>query len=98
MFDGINLQEALSNLYDAGVTDDTLELLHQANKDIHMAVNALCGLTERQTITNSVLHGDTWGSILASEQVDLIGKECVSAGHTYLYKNKLERFYKHKNS
>ena len=31
-------------------------------------------------------HGDTWGSILASNQVDTIGKECVSEGFTYLYK------------
>ena len=36
MFDSINLQQALSDLYDAGVKDDTLVLLHEANKDIHM--------------------------------------------------------------
>ena len=47
------------------------------------------GLTERQIIRNCVLQGDTFGSILASVQVDSIGKECVAAGHTYLYKDKL---------
>ena len=89
MFDGIDLEEALSDLYNAGVEDDNLELLHQANKEIQMAVNTPSGLTERQTVTNSVLQGDTWGSILASVQVDSIAKECVAEGHSYQYKNKL---------
>ena len=46
-------------------------------------------LTDRQVIYNCVLQGDTWGSILASVQVDDIGKECVAEGHTYLYKELL---------
>ena len=52
--------------------DDNLVLLHKANKDIHMDVNTPSGLTKRQTLKNVVLQGDTWGSILASVQVDLI--------------------------
>ena len=43
----------------------------------------------RQIVKIIVLQGDTWGSILASNQVDSIGKECLAAGHSYLYKNKL---------
>ena len=31
MFDSINLKEALSDIYNAGVTDDTLSLLYKAN-------------------------------------------------------------------
>ena len=89
MFDSIDLELALNDLYDVGVNDDTLALLHQANKDVHMAVKTPSGLTDRQVIKNSVLQGDTFGSIMASVQVDSIGKECVKEGHTYLYKNEL---------
>ena len=89
MFDSIDLELALSDIYDAGVDDDTLVLLHQANQEIDMAVKTPNGLTERQTVKNIVLQGDTFGSILASNQVDTIGKECVAAGHGYLFKNKL---------
>ena len=64
-------------------------LLHQANAEVQMAVKTPAGLTDRQTITDSVLQGDTWGSILASAQVDSIGQECMEAGHYYLYKDKL---------
>ena len=43
----------------------------------------------RQVLRNIVLQGDTWGSVLASVQVDNIGKECLEEGHGYIYKNSL---------
>ena len=89
MFDSINLEEALSDMYNVGVDDDTLSLLYQANAEVHMAVKTPAGLTERQTIKDIILQGDTFGSILASVQVDYIGQECMRAGHYYLYKDKL---------
>ena len=89
MFDSIDLEEALSDIYDAGVDDDTLSLLHQANTEVYMAVKTPTGLTERQVIRDIVLQGDTFGSILASVQVDAIGQECMKAGYFYKYKDKL---------
>ena len=89
MFDSMKLQEALSDLYDVGVQDDTLALLHGANSEIQMAVKTPSGLTQRQSISDCVLQGDTWGSIMASVQVDSIGKQCLAEGYSYLYKNKL---------
>jgi hypothetical protein len=78
------LKQALSDLYDVGVVDNTLKLLYGANEEIKMAVQIPSGLTERQVVKDCVLKGETWGSILASVQVDSIG---VAAGHTYLYKD-----------
>ena len=89
MFDAIELLQALSDIYDVGVNDDNLSLLYQANKEIKMAVNTPSGLSERQTLENVVLQGDTWGSILASVQVDSIGKEVEKSGLGYLYKDVL---------
>jgi hypothetical protein len=40
-------------------------------------------------IKDNVLQGDTFGSILASVQVDSIGQECMEAGHFYKYKDEL---------
>ena len=89
MFDAVNLQEAVSDIYDVGVNDDNLSLLYQANKDVRMAVNTPSGLSERQSIENVVLQGDTWGSILASVQVDSIAKEVENSGYGYMYKDVL---------
>ena len=90
MFASIDLEQALCDIYDVGVNYDTVTLVHQANKEINMAVKTPNGPTDRQTVHNIVLQGDTWGSILASVQVDSIGKECIAAGHGYSYKNKLQ--------
>ena len=54
-----------------------------------MAVNTQDGLTDREQLKNVVLQGDTWGSILASVQVDSIGKEVSSTNYGYKYKDKL---------
>ena len=89
MFDAINLKKALSDIFDTGLQDDNLVLIYEANKEIHMAVNTPTGLSERQIIKNCVLQGETWGSILASVQVDTIGKECEASGYGYLYKDSL---------
>ena len=45
--------------------------------------------TERQNLKDIVLQGDTWGSLLASVQVDSIGKECQENGYGYRYKDSL---------
>ena len=87
MFDSMNLKEAISDVYEAGLDDENLSLVYKANKEIFMAVNTPGGLTERQCIENIVLQGDTFGSILASVQVDAIAKECMETGYGYKYKN-----------
>ena len=86
MFDSVNLKQAISDLYDYGVKDDDLQLLHKANDEVFMALKTPGGLTERQKITNSVLQGDTWGPMLASLQVDKIGKSIEDAGIGYQFK------------
>ena len=52
-----------------------------------MAVNTPDRLSDRKTIENSVLQGDIFGSLLASVQVDSIGKECAEEGYGYKYKD-----------
>ena len=86
MFDSINLEEAISDIYDYGLKDDNLALIYKANKKINMAVQTPGGLTERQIVKNIILQRDTFGSILASVQVDSIGKVVEEAGIGYLYK------------
>ena len=87
MFDSMNLELAISDIYGAGLRNSNLRLLYEANKKIHMAVNTPEGPTDRKTIENSVLQGDVFGSLMASVQVDSIGKECAAAGYGYKYKN-----------
>ena len=73
MFDSIDLSQAISDIYEKGLNDDNLKLVYEANKEIYMAVNTPYGITDRETVKNSVLQGETWSSLLASAQVDSIG-------------------------
>ena len=70
MFDAIFLEEAITDIYDAGCRDDNLSLLYKANKEISVKVNTPYGQTEEQSLEDVVLQGDTWSSLLASVQVD----------------------------
>ena len=87
MFDAISLEEAISDAFDVGIKDDDLILIYKANREIQMAINTPNGLTNRQSLSNVVLQGDTWGSLLASIQVDKICKDVESSGYGYKFKN-----------
>ena len=50
MFDAINLEQALIDLFNCGVQDETLSLLYEANKEVQMAVKTSFGLTEDQSL------------------------------------------------
>ena len=89
MFDSMNLKQAIIDIHKTGLKDDNLSLIYEANKEIFMAVNTQNGLTDRHTIENCVLQGDTWSSLLASVQVDTIARDCIEAGYEYRYKESL---------
>ena len=89
MFDSINLKEAISDMFDAGLDDENLALIYKSNKEINMAVKTAHGLSERETVKNLVLQGDKFGSLMASVQVDKIGQESMKRGYHYLYKKSL---------
>ena len=77
----------MNDLYDSGVKDDKSSLLYNINTQVKVAVNTPVGRTERQSIFNVITHGDVFGPIICSNQVDTFGKEClVESKYTYLYR------------
>ena len=89
MFDSIDLKEAIRDMFNTGLNDENLILLYNSNKEISMAVKTAHGLSDRVVVNDSVLQGDTFGSLMASVQVDKIGQDCVSNGNHIMYKNNL---------
>ena len=90
-FDSMWLEETLNDLYEAGVTDDSLALLYEANKGVNMAIKTPAGLTVRQRIEKIILQGDVFVPIECSVSVDTFGKECLADDkHLYLYKDKVK--------
>ena len=70
MFDSESLEVCLNALFEAGVSDDTLALINEANQTNVIAVKTPNGLTERQTITNKIMQGDVLGPLVSSNMVD----------------------------
>ena len=54
MFNSMNLDITLSDLYDRGLNDDTLVLLKEANINVTMSVNTAFGKT-KPVILNKVV-------------------------------------------
>ena len=86
----MNLQESISDLYDSGVDDDHLTLIYEANRDLFIKVKTPNGLTVEQHLEENVLQGDTLSSIIASNQVDTIGKRLLKENPDFLYRYKDE--------
>jgi hypothetical protein len=90
-FDSLWLEECLNDMYTGGLQDDKLNLLHEANSLVNIAVRTPVVKTSSGNINNVVIQGDVFGPMLCSKQVDLFGKECLEEQkYTYLYKGEVE--------
>ena len=90
MFDSECLFECMNDLFEAGVDDDIFNLIYEANRKNHVAIQTPSGLSRRDTFNEIVMQGDVLAPIISSLQVDTIGKECLQdAKHLYYYKDKV---------
>ena len=67
--------------------DDRLGLVYQLSKENLVAVNTAVGQTDRVTIPEFTAQGGTWGPMLCSNTIDLVGKVSEQTGQFYFYKN-----------
>ena len=80
----------MNDLYEAGIDDDNLALVYEANKSINVAVKTPNGLTAREKIERIVLQGDVFGPLECSVLIDTFGKECMDQEkYLYMYKNEV---------
>ena len=75
----------MNDLFEAGIDDENLALIYEANKSINVAIKTPSGLTAREQIEKIVLQGDVFGPIECSVWVDTSGKECI----LYMYKDEV---------
>ena len=90
-FDSLWLDECLSDLFNSGVRDDKLALLHNINSHVKIAIKTPIGKTDTEDIYNVITQGDVFGPLLCSNLVDNIGKECIIENkYLYSYKGVVE--------
>ena len=83
-YDSLFLESVLNDLYDSGVQDDQLNLIHKSDCSSLVAVKTDVGLTDRAEVQKKVLQGEKLGPIKCSNTVDKIGKQCLDE-NKYLY-------------
>ena len=90
-FDSLHLESITNSLYESGVQDDHLNLIHEANSSHLIKVNTPFGQTEVQEIKKKILQGETFGPLACSNSVDKISKICVEdKRNLYLYRSDSE--------
>ena len=89
-FDSMWLSESINDLFESGIQDDNLALIHAANAENLVAVKTPAGLTERKLVEKIVMQGEVTGPGQCSNQIDTFGKECLKEGKLlYEYKDGL---------
>ena len=89
-FDSMWLSESINDLFESGIKDDNLALIHAANAANLVAVQTPAGLTERVLIKEIVMQGEVTGPGQCSNQIDTFGKECLDQSKLlYNYKDGL---------
>ena len=86
MFDGMDSSKACGDIYDYGVNDDHLTLIHEGNEEVVISVKTNYGLSKEYKLTSRIMQGDTWACAEASAQVDSFGKEMLEENPNYMYK------------
>ena len=76
-FDSLWQDEVINELYDAGVQDDKLALLHKINETNIVKVKTPAGLSDARNVEKIICQGDPWGSMECGIIVDGFGKESL---------------------
>ena len=87
-FDSLYLADVCIDLYDSGVQDDHLNIIHKADSISQVAVNTPCGITDRRTVKDSVLQGECLGPLKCGNSIDKICKTAFEEKeNVHFYRN-----------
>ena len=91
-FDSMSLPITTNDMYNAGVTDDNLNLLYNSDEQSDISVKTPFGKTERVPVMKTIPQGDVNAPFKCTTQVDSISESQHKAleNHLYEYKNKVK--------
>ena len=87
-FDKLWLQSTINALYEAGITNHTLNILYLENKNAQIAIKINSNLTARVDVKDVVMQGSVWGSIKCTTTMDKLNKVMLNEDQLkYFYRN-----------
>ena len=73
-FDALWAQECINTLYEYGLDNDKLVLLYEETKYAQIAIKTSIGITERVNITNLIMQGTVFGSLICIAVMDKLAR------------------------
>ena len=73
-FDALLAQKCINTLFEYGLNNDKLVLLHEETKNALIAIKTSAGLFERENIENLIMQGTVFGSLICTAVMDKLGK------------------------
>ena len=90
-FDALWVEECINDIFEAGLDNDKLVLLFLENQNANIAIKTPGGKSARITITNIIMQGTVWGSLLCTATMDKLGQLIYKNPEmTYKYKGVVE--------
>ena len=87
-FDKLWLQQAINALFEDGLTNDTLNILYEENKNAQIAIKVNDKITRRVNIQEIIIQGSVWGSLKCTAIMDKLNKLILQEPQAiYHYKN-----------
>jgi hypothetical protein len=84
------VEDCMNDLWDtlpAHARDDRLGLVYESCRTNFVAVKTAVGETDRVNIPAIAQQGGTWGPMMCSNSIDVVGKYCKDNNKFYSYKN-----------
>ena len=88
----LQTSEVCGDIFNYGVDDEYLKLIHEANRQVVINVKTHHGVSEDYTLTNRIMQGDTLAPAMTSAQVDYFGNEMLEERPSFIYKYMEEVF------
>ena len=90
-FDSLWAQECINTLYEYGLKYDKLVLLYEETNNALIAIKTANGLTQREIITNIIMQGSVFGSLICTAVMDKLAKIFYKDKNLlYRYKGEVE--------
>ena len=90
-FDSLWVEECINDAFEAGLDNDKLPLLFLENQNAECAVKINNRISRRRSISNIIMQGTVFGSLLCTTTMDQLGKLCYQDENLlYKYKGKVQ--------
>ena len=73
-FDALLAQRCINTLFEYGLTNDKLVLLHEENKNAMIAIKTATWITTREDLCNIIMQGSVFGSLICTSVMDKLAK------------------------